>query len=393
MSGIIQELIIQPKNTHPRLEYLLLKGALLLIVVQSIVTFGHLAVYRTLVKFFNIQTLGLVSGLKISFIVLSVSFLLASILANNFIGSIINGLYTVSAIWMGTFYWLLIATGLAWLLNYAAKFFGINLPDFYLATVLFGLAVVISGYGVIHSYQTRVVTYRVGLPNLPAAWQGKKIVFLADTHLGNVRGAWFISRTADLVDRQKPEMVLVPGDYYDGPPADYNSLAKDMTSRIHAPLGIYFTSGNHEEFRDSQGYLDALRTAGVKIINNQKVEVNGLQLVGTDYFGNNTNAGLAKTLASMGIDKTKPSIMLKHAPLAVKAAAEAGISLMVSGHTHEGQMWPLGYLTNWIHKGFGYGLNKYGDMTVVTTSGVGTWGPPQRVGTQSEIVVLQLENK
>lgn len=372
---------------------MLLKGALLLLVIQSIVTFGHLAVYRTLAKFLKISNPQTLANLKITLLVLSVSFLVASVLANNFIGSIINGLYTLAAVWMGTFYWLLIFSGLLWLVHGAARALGLNLPETLLAEVLLGLALLISAYGWYHSYQTRVMTYQVKLPNLPAAWQGKKIVFFADTHLGNVRGAWFIRRTADLVNAQQPELVLIPGDYFDGPPADYPLLAKEMASRIHAPQGIYFTSGNHEEFRESQAYLDALTAAGVKTINNQKLELNGLQIVGTDYFGNNTDAGLAKTLAGMQLDRLKPSIMLKHAPLAVKAAAEAGISLMLSGHTHRGQMWPLGYLTSWIHKGFDYGQHEYNGLTVITTSGVGTWGPPQRVGTQSEIVVLELVAK
>jgi len=370
---------------------MLLKGFVILLVIQSIVTLGHLAAYRTMVKFFDLQNPAALQSLKITLIVLSLSFLVTSVLANNFMGSIINGLYTLSAVWMGTFYWLIMATGLCYLASWAARSLGVNLPDFYLAAALFGLAIIISAYGVIHSYQTKVVTYKVSLPNLPAAWQGKKIVMVSDTHLGNIRGVGFIRKISELIDKQKPEVVFVPGDYYDGPPVDYDILAKEMAKGVHAPLGIYFTSGNHEEFRDSQAYLDALSRAGIKIINNQKVEVNGLQIVGTDYAGNNTDGGLGKTLSAMQIDKSKPSIMLKHAPFAVKAASEAGISLMLSGHTHKGQMWPLGYITDWVHHGFGYGFHRYGNMSVITSSGAGTWGPPQRVGTDSEILVLELQ--
>jgi len=375
------------------MKSMLLKGLLLLVVIQSIVIFGHLWVYTTMVKFFNLESPQVLQNLKITFVVLAVSFLVTSVLANNFIGPIINGLYTVSAIWMGTFYWLFLATIFAWLARYVAKFFGINLADFYLATALFGLAILISAYGLYHSYQTQVVTYKIQLPNLPEAWQGKKVVFVADTHLGNIRGKSFIRSVAKLINQQQPEIVLIPGDYYDGPPADFQNLAQTMSDNVHPPQGIYFTSGNHEEFRDSHAYLTALKAAGVKIINNQTVELQGLQFVGTDYSGNNSNEGLAKTLSVMAIDKSKPSIMLKHAPLAIKAAAEAGIDVMVSGHTHQGQVWPLGYITKWIHKGFDYGLNKYGNLTVLTTSGAGTWGPPQRVGTQSEIVVIELSKQ
>ena len=95
--------------------------------------------------------------------------------------------------------------------------------------------------------------------------------------------------------------------------------------------------------------------------------------------------------ARLAIDRAKPSILLKHEPSNLPVAQEAGINLMVSGHTHQGQLWPMEYVARWSYKGFAYGLKKLGEMQVFVSSGTGTWGPPMRVGTYGEIVVFIFE--
>ncbi len=121
------------------------------------------------------------------------------------------------------------------------------------------------------------------------------------------------------------------------------------------------------------------------------VEVDGVQIIGIDYKHSNPRDKFRERLASMNINKDRPSILLKHIPSDVDISRDAGVSLHISGHTHRAQMWPLSYLPKAIFKGFDYGLNKMGDTQVYTSSGVGTWGPPLRVGTNSEIVLFNLK--
>lgn len=366
-------------------------GIILLVsVFQGIVFFGHWLIYKGLINFLHLESSSHLTAIKWGLFFLSLTFSVATMLSQKFIGSIINWFYTAAAIWMGTLFWLsaLIVAGL--ILN--AIFPGLN-NGYLFGILIFAAGLLISGYGVWNSFNTQVTHYVAALPNLPAAWQNKKIVLVADTHFGNVRGAGSAKKFAALISAQHPEAVVIPGDFFDGPPADYETPAK-IIGQINAPKGIYFSTGNHEEFRpDDSAYLEALKAGGIKILYNQMVEVNGLQLIGVTFKNSNNVDSLKNLLAAIPYDKNKPSILLKHAPLALAGAAESGISMEVSGHTHKGQMWPLSLITKWMFKGYDYGIKNFGQMIQITTSGAGTWGPPQRIGSKSEIVVIELINR
>ncbi len=362
----------------------------LISVFQSIIIFGHWIIYKGLINLLHLEGPGQLTAIKWTLFFLSISFSLATILTQKFIGPIIDWFYTIAAIWLGTLFWLTIAilAGLALTALFPvlsnSKLFGV---------IIFTLGLLISAYGVWNSFNTQVTTYTVALPNLPIEWQNKKIVLIADTHFGNIRGKGSAEKFAQIITDQKPDAVLIPGDFYDGPPTDFETPAK-IIGAIPAPKGIYFSTGNHEEFnQDNSIYLDAIKAGGIKVLYNQAVEIDGLQILGVTFKNSNTVDGLKQLLAGIVYDKNKPSILLKHAPQGIAGAAESGISLEVSGHTHKGQMWPLGFLTKWMFKGYDYGMKNYGDMIQITTSGAGSWGPPQRIGSKAEIVLIHLTKK
>lgn len=359
--------------------------------IQGIIFFGHFLLYKTLIKFLPLLV-DYSTPLKYGLLVLSLSFLLVNFVTFRWYLPFVSPIYYAAAAWLGTLFWLFFACLLIWLL------FGIKLTVFsalpmqWVSGLLLLAAVVISAYGIFHSYQTQVVTYRVRLESLPDFWQGKKIVLVADTHLGNVRKNGFSEKIAKLIEAQGPEAVLISGDFYDGPPADYLELAKPF-GRIKTPQGVFFANGNHEEFSDNSVYVNALTAAGVKVLKNAFVEIEGLQVVGVDYSPTNTDQGLRAVLDQIAYDRQKPTVLIKHVPNALNAAEAGGIDLQVSGHTHRAQVWPLSYLVKKIFNGYHYGLKPKGQMQVITTSGAGTWGPPQRIGTNGEIVVIVLDKK
>lgn len=157
---------------------------------------------------------------------------------------------------------------------------------------------------------------------------------------------------------------------------------------LHPKLGIYFITGNHEEFGDSKHFTDAIKATGIKVLNNEMVTVDGIQLIGVDDRDSIDVSKFENILFGLDIDRNKPSILLKHQPSQLAEAAKAGISLQISGHAHKAQIFPLNIFTNYIYKGYDYGLQKIDNMAVFTSSGVGTWGPPMRVGSDAEIVVF-----
>jgi uncharacterized protein len=177
---------------------------------------------------------------------------------------------------------------------------------------------------------------------------------------------------------------------YDGTAIDAVEAAQPL-AELAAPHGVYFVAGNHEQFGDDSRYLGAVAGAGVRVLNNEKVEADGLQIVGVPYRSAVREGNLESTLKTVKLDRERASILLVHAPDHPAVAEAAGFSLQLSGHTHLGQFIPLSWFARKIYRQFVYGLSRIGKMQVFTSSGVGTWGPPLRLGSNPEIEMLQLE--
>ncbi len=355
-----------------------------------IIALGHLIVYEAVVHFWNITNPLVLRHLREWAVVLSLSFVVMSAATMGFYSKVTAWLYALSAAWLGTLYWLVLASVLSVIMLAFGAAFGFDVT--FIDQGLIILALVVSVAGIFNSEITRRTRYTVALPHLPEHWVGKKIVLFSDTHMGNVRGMPFINKIVRMVNQENPELVIIAGDFYDGPKAPFAKFASPL-KRIKAPKGIYFAEGNHEEFSTSSKYDEALRSAGVHVLFNEKADVTGLEIIGINYNAALHDDDTAAILKKIGVSSDKPSILIKHAPSGVNAVAAAGVSLQVSGHTHRGQIWPGPILTKRIFGKFEYGFQIQGNTAFITSSGAGTWGPPQRVGTHSEIVVITLAKK
>jgi predicted MPP superfamily phosphohydrolase len=127
----------------------------------------------------------------------------------------------------------------------------------------------------------------------------------------------------------------------------------------------------------------------MRVLYNEKVDLDGLQIIGVDYRDARRESDFKKILEKMNIDRTKPSILLKHVPTHLHVSKEQGISLQLSGHTHRGQVFLFRFITSLVYQGYDYGLKRFGGLQVYTSSGAGTWGPPMRLDTKPEIVVIE----
>ncbi len=253
---------------------------------------------------------------------------------------------------------------------------------------LFLIATLISLYGFYNANHIRVKLIQITLENLPESWRGRKAVFFSDLHLGQVRGKSFMAKIVKIVKQIKPDIVLIGGDIYDGLKVDVDGAVSPF-KEMSVPLGIYFVMGNHEEFFDNRLYAASLTNVGIKILNDEVVDIDGVQIVGVDYKTTANANDFKNVLNKISTDKSRPLILLKHVPLHMEIGEEKGISLQLSGHTHRAQVFPFSLVIPLIFKKFGYGLQTSGKMQVYTSSGVGTWGPPFRVGTNSEIIVFE----
>lgn len=361
-------------------------------VVQVVLLAAHLFVYETWTFGVGGTSKGSVGALwlRVLFCTLSVSFVAASLLAFRYTNSAVRTIYKVAAVWLGLLSFLLLAAVAAWVVYGFARIAALNVSFHVIVQVLFAAASAIGTYGVFNASCTRITRATVRLANLPEAWRGRKAALISDLHLGHVRNGNFLKRIVAHVLKEKPDAVFIAGDLYDGTAIDAKRAAEPLRE-LTAPHGVYFVAGNHEQFGDDGRYLRAVEAAGIRVLHNEKVDAAGLQIIGVPYRHAAHDEHFASVLKKIGVDRERASVLLVHAPDRPHVAEAAGVSLQLSGHTHVGQFIPWSWLARRIYRQFVYGLSRIGKMQVFTSSGAGTWGPPLRLGSNPEIVLLEFQ--
>ncbi len=359
-----------------------------ILVIQSFLFFVHFLLYKTWTfgrtGFDPHEKLWLagIAGF------LSVSFVAASLLAFSYANAPVRAFYKTAAVWMGMLSFLVLAAVLAWVVFAAASLAGVSLNFHRLVQVLFEVALTLGFYGLFNAHWTRITRIRVQLENLPDTWRGRRAALISDVHLGHVRNSNFLRRLVAKILSEEPDAIFIAGDLYDGTAIDAAHAAEPL-SQLTAPHGVYFVAGNHEQFGDDSKYLNAIAASGVRVLKNERVNLDGLQVVGVPYRSATSHGDLASVLRNLPLDRNRASILLTHAPDHPEIAEAAGFSLQLSGHTHLGQFVPWSWMARRIYRQFVYGLSRIGRMQVFTSSGAGTWGPPLRLGSKPEIVLLE----
>ena len=235
--------------------------------------------------------------------------------------------------------------------------------------------------------------YEVSLPGLPSTMDGTVLVALSDMHLGSLLGkGWLTARIAQ-VNAQRPDLVVLLGDIFEGhdPPEDRLVAA---FKQLSAPLGIWAVSGNHE-FHRRGDKTTLLEKSGFKLLRNKWTEVSpGLVLSGVDdltTWHRNGQEGDPISHALMG-RPAGATVFLSHTPWKAERISKTGVGLMLSGHTHGGQIWPFDYLVQNRYPLL-EGRYEVGGMTVIVSRGTGTWGPRMRLWRPSEILRVTLRGK
>jgi hypothetical protein len=251
---------------------------------------------------------------------------------------------------------------------------------------LLGLVVLYTSYGLYHAGRLKTQFLSIPIKNAPGEWKGKKIAQVSDVHLGLMNGESLSRKIAALIDQQKVDFVFITGDLFDGVGDD---LAKSIEplARIEAP--IYYITGNHETYLGIDKAISAIEKTKIRLLRDEIVDLDGIQLIGIDYPQRGWKKDIKPVLERM--DPAKPAILLYHEPAQIETAKGYHISLQLSGHTHNGQMWPMKIFTYLVYKGFDYGLHQMGDYTIYTSSGAGTWGPPMRIGSTAEVVIITIQ--
>jgi predicted MPP superfamily phosphohydrolase len=359
-------------------------------VIQALLSVAHWFIYRTWIDFWGVFPPAGMLALQVTLFLLAFSFIAAALLGFFFASRPVTLLYKVAAVWLGLLNFFFFAACLCWVAVFAFAILGFHANKPLIAAALYGMAILASIYGLINARAIRIRRVPIQLPGLPQSWRGRTALLISDLHLGNINSLGFSRRIASLASGLKPDIVFLPGDIFDGAKADAVALAEPFRD-LAPPFGIYFSTGNHDEFGNAAHYSEILTRTGIRVLDNEKVTVDGLQIVGVPYGDSTSPIRLRSTLERLAIAPGQASILLNHAPHRLPIVEQAGIGLQVSGHTHGGQMFPFTWFTRRAFGKFTYGLQQFGKLQVYTSSGAGTWGPPMRVGTHPEIVLLQFE--
>ena len=239
----------------------------------------HLIIFDALISLFALSPAGqLLLGIILT--ILCLSFVLASVFNFNFNNLFTRIYYRISAAWLGMAFYLFLVSCLYLLAFLVLPISSISFLNHF-GILLFALAIIISTYGIFHARHILIKNINITLPNLPTDWQGKKAVFISDIHLGAVNGENFAKKIVKKINELNPEIVFIGGDLYDGVKVNEAEIVKPFAN-LHPVLGTYFVTGNHEEFRDDKIYLDSIKKTGIRVLNNELVAINGLQLIGVD---------------------------------------------------------------------------------------------------------------
>lgn len=265
-------------------------------------------------------------------------------------------------------------------------------------------------YGVINAQYIRVTNYEVKIEK-EAAVDELKAVLVADMHLGYSIGHKMMEQMVEKINKEEPDVVFIAGDIFDN---IYDGIDKpeeiiELLKSIKTKYGMYACYGNHdvterlfggfsiqsseEDYRDER-MDDFMARAGIKMLNDEATVIaDSIALIGRiDYQKTLTPDGERTSMEDLIklVDTDMPVLLMDHQPRFMKDIAKTGVDLMLSGHTHDGQFFPLTIGTDIIWDN-PYGLKKYDNMTNIVTSGIGVYGPFMRVGSISEFCVINIK--
>jgi predicted MPP superfamily phosphohydrolase len=325
--------------------------------------------------------------------ILWMSYLLARFLDRSGLGALARPFEVIGANWVGVLFLLFVGFITADIVTG----FGLLFPRIAPALRAWALlaSLVLCVIGALQARRAPVVrSYQVQLANLPPESDGTVLVLATDLHLGALLGERWLAERVAQIQAERPDLVIFGGDILEGH-REAQGKFLPLLRRLSSPLGLWAVTGNHEFYGGFESSVRLLEDAGFRVLRDQWAELRpGLLIAGVDdltarrRYGQDGNF-VEQALA--GRPANAATIFVSHTPWEAERAARAGAGLMLSGHTHNGQIWPFTYIVRLIHPLLG-GRYEVNGMPVIVCRGTGTWGPRMRLWRRSEMVRITLRS-
>lgn len=339
----------------------------------------------------------------IVFIILALTFIAAKFLEARHTSVFTDILNVIGGFWMGfmlyAFLLLISSDIVALILRIPGVLHSGNLADYrkwsFIITVTISVIMIAGGF--INAIIPHIKEYNISIDKPAGEVRTLKVAAISDIHLGSIIRKRSIKNLSVILDKMKPDVVFLLGDIVDGEMGPV--LRDDLLKYFTAPettYGLYAITGNHEFIGGAERTIPYIESKGIRVLKDEiAILPGGIQVIGRldrDSHRFYSKERMSLEELTKNIDHLKPVILLDHQPFRLDDSEKTGIDLQLSGHTHNGQIWPLNYVTRKIYE-LSYGYLKKGKTQIIVSSGYGLWGPRIRSGSRSEVLLINIEFK
>lgn len=350
------------------------------------------------------QAISHIPQLRIIYPILFVIAATAYIIARIFSDTFPDFLYIV-LIWIGSFWFmflfylflLFLSIDLIKILNRLIHFFPVELLatqkfKFYSTIIVYSITILFSVYGYFNRLNIKVKELDINLNS--SMNKSYRIVFFSDLHISVVNNHSFLKSFVEKINSLDSDLILIGGDLVDEKASRLQkSHLADELKNLKSKFGIYSITGNHEFINEVNSTTKFLESIGIKFLRDEYVLIDSsFYVIGREDLSSRNFTGYKrKSLEELtkAIDNLLPKILLDHQPLNLEEAVLNEIDLQLSGHTHHGQIAPANLITELVYE-VSWGYKQKGKTHFYVSSGIGTWGPPIKIGNDAEIVLINL---
>lgn len=340
----------------------------------------------------------------IVFVIISLSYIAAKFLALHLPAFIYDFMLWIGSFWfafMLYFFISIVILDVLRLANHFSNFFPLLIEKNYdnaklytfIVVIILSSILILAGF--INSRNFKITTLNIELPKKQSSLNYLNAAVVSDIHLSPMDNEKFLSGIIDKVNNLNPDIILMPGDIVD----DKAKILIDRNIggsflRLKSKYGTYVSTGNHEFISGINESIDYMKNFKLNVLQDSTIIIDGsFTLIGRDDISkSNFSKEKRKPLEDIlkENDKSLPTILLDHTPVGLDEAENNGIDLQLSGHTHNGQLFPLNFITGLIYE-ISWGYLKKGKTQYYVSCGAGTWGPPVKLGSSAEILNLKIK--